>query len=113
MNKSTISIIILVVVVIIAGGAYFYFYGDNLPSGGSLLSPASNNADTIGAEALALLNKVKSLNIDADFFKSATYATLVDRTQEISSQPVGRANPFAPVDGVPNPAGTPGGGGTR
>lgn len=104
MNKTTIFTIILIVVLIGGIGVYFYISGGVAPSGGALLSAPVANPDRIGADALALLNQVKALHIDATFFSGDIYKTLVDRTQVIREDPVGhRANPFSPVPGVPSP----------
>lgn len=98
------NLIIIIVVVIVAVGAYFYFSGapddssvSSLEAEGSLEAASSMAA---GANVLNLLNQVSQINIDATFFESTAYKSLVDNTVVVPEQNVGRANPFAPVPGV-------------
>jgi hypothetical protein len=104
MNKKTLYLIIIIAPVIILGAVYFYSKGGTVPAGvSSLISAPSMEASTIGNETLSLLNQVKSINIDSKFFQDGIFLSLVDITQPIPTVPVFRANPFAPVPGIPSP----------
>ncbi len=107
MKKSTIFIIVLVVILAFVVAMYFYTAGGKTPEGGSLLSSPSGVDSSVGAQELALLKQVQSINIDAKFFTSPLYASLVDYSQSIPDRQVGRSNPFAPVPGVPSPFASP------
>jgi hypothetical protein len=95
MNKSTL---IILIVLVVGAGIYFYTMGDRVPAGSSLLQGNSATLpDNVAAEVLALLNQIKSLEIDPTVFDEPVYQTLVDYSVPIPPQNVGRVNPFAPV----------------
>jgi hypothetical protein len=101
--KSRKNLVIgIVVVAILAGGAWWYFYQNGAPSvsTSSLIpssSPGNPEAGAVGSQVLTVLNSVSSISIDASFFTSAAYQSLVDYSVSVPPQPVGRSNPFAPV----------------
>ncbi len=98
-NKKTI-IIGVIIVVVLAGGWYFYGRGGSSASTSQLVSSSSDvNPATgvVGANVLDVLNSVSSINIDTSFFSTPAYQSLVDYSIAVPSQPVGRANPFAPL----------------
>ena len=97
-NKNTI-IIGVVIVVVLFGGWYFYSKGSSSASTSQLISSSPNNTaqGAVGADVLSILNNVSSINIDANFFQTPAYQSLVDYSIAVPPQPVGRNNPFAPV----------------
>ena len=96
-NKNTI-IIGIVIVIILAGGWYFYSKGSSGSSTSQLISSSPDSATAaVGASVLNILNSVSSINIDTSFFQTPAYQSLVDYSIAVPPQPVGRANPFAPV----------------
>ncbi|MEI6396657.1 MAG: hypothetical protein WCO48_01110 [Candidatus Taylorbacteria bacterium] len=119
MNKSTITTIVIVVIVIIAGGFYFWTMGNNPSTSSSPLSSqsaAGAASASVGINELALLNQVSSIKINPSFFSSSIFTSLIDRVQQVRAVNVGgggfggsggvgssRADPFAPVSGVPSP----------
>ncbi len=97
MSKKTIYIIVILIILV---GGYFYLSGGDEPvSNNSLLSSSGYG----GSADASLLNQLKALQIDTSFFKSPEYVSLVDYSVDITTQNVGRPNPFAPVPGVSNP----------
>lgn len=98
-KSSTKSYIILAIVLIVAVAVYFYMQGFKEQESDTLAVSEDNN---IGLQVIALLNQVKSINIDADIFSDPVYVTLMDNTVIVPVQNVGRANPFAPIPGVSN-----------
>ncbi len=92
-SKKTIYIIIALVVA--AAGVYFYTMGTPTdPDAGLTPDGVTSEADLVGTRVLTLLNQIKVLNVDAGFFKTAAYSSLVDHTVPIYEQSVGKSNPF-------------------
>lgn len=90
---------ILVTIIAVAAIVYFFFLGGKAPTD-ALLQGEFGSASGVGSEELAILNQVRSLDIDPSIFQSAVYQTLIDYSVPIPAQPVGRVNPFAPLPGV-------------
>jgi hypothetical protein len=96
-NKKTLWIGIIIVVVL-AGGWYFFSKGSSSPSTSQLVSSTpSDVTGVVGANVLNILNNVSSIKIDASFFATPAYQSLVDYSITVPPQAVGRPNPFAPV----------------
>ena len=90
-----------VLVVII--GAY-YMWGSSLSfssSSDTLQGSGQSATGVAGAQVLTLLNQVKDLRIDKTLFTDQAYLSLHDFSVTIPQQNVGRANPFAPIPGLP------------
>lgn len=102
MNKSLITTIIIIVVIVIGGGIYFWSLGNGSAGDASLLASTANpGRASIGSEELALLNQVSTIKINSSFFTSSLFLSLMDIVQPVPAVEIGRANPFAPVPGVP------------
>jgi hypothetical protein len=100
-SNSKTAIIILIVVLALAAGVYFYMSGQTSadPTSGTLQSDQASSGsgtdpDIRGAHILSLLNQIENLHIDANFFKSSAYTSLVDHTVPVYPQAVGKSNPF-------------------
>ena len=97
--------IITAVVIILAVVGYFYYEGGvPLTSSAVETSQETSDAELAGQRVLNLLNQIKSLRIDTTMFSDPVYKTLRDYTVAIPQENVGRANPFAPIPGVPSAA---------
>jgi len=90
-NKKTIILVIILLVLIFIG--YKFFWNTD--------SAASDETAVIDNEVVlkfvAMLEEIKALKLDVSFFASPIFTSLKDYTVEISPQPVGRKNPFAPI----------------
>lgn len=95
-TSSKKPLIIVVILIVIGVFVYFYFAGKPQDSSGlvSQETPEVTEALRDGAEVLMLLNQIEALTIDAKFFQSAVYKSLVDHEVPIYEQPVGKTNPF-------------------
>jgi hypothetical protein len=98
------QIIIAIVAVVILGGVYVFFTRDSKEEDTNAPLTSRNSTGTsatpqVGADVLALLNRINSLKIDTDIFDSLVYQSLEDYEVDIPPQPVGRENPFAPIGG--------------
>ena len=51
-----------------------------------------------GSDIIALLVDLKAIKINSGFFTDQTFKSLIDFTTPLPSEPVGRTNPFAPVN---------------
>lgn len=94
-NKA-IGIIVLVIVVLL--GWYILSGG----SGGStpLISSNSPSSGEVvdDRELLELLTDMRNLQLDGHIFESPSYTNLQDFSRSIIPEPVGRRDPFAPVE---------------
>ena len=91
-GKNQILLIGLVVVAIVG---YFMLRGGSDPA---LTTSESGLSGTIGQELVIELNRLKSLqNIRLDVLKDPAFVSLQDYTQYVVPQPLGRANPLAPI----------------
>ena len=50
-----------------------------------------------GQEILDMLDSLKSVKMDTDFFNGKVFKGLVDFSVETAPQPAGRFNPFSPI----------------
>jgi len=87
------------VLLIIAVVALGYFYSSSSNTQQTSISSTDSSDAEVGAQVLALLNQIQSLNIDSSIFKDPGFNTLVDYSVEIPPVDVGRPNPFAPLPG--------------
>ncbi|MDB5259371.1 MAG: hypothetical protein JWO73_579 [Candidatus Taylorbacteria bacterium] len=111
-SSSNAAHAIIAIVILLGGGYYLYS-----TKGASAATSANSNLETtvagggdadsaaIGADVLALLGQINSLKIDSNFFVgssslSSAYQSLVDFSQPIPIENVGRPNPFTQVSGM-------------
>lgn len=102
--KSVIKKIIITVVII---GLIYFVYSmffkksenDALISGTNTFTPSRNLAETqlLGNQITQALIRIESLNLDRGVFENPIFRSLVDRSEPIIEEPVGRTNPFAPL----------------
>ena len=97
MPKINKNILLIVGLLVVAIAGYFLFMSkDSAPA--PLTETQVGAEGQIGQEIVIELNRLRALqNINTDIFKNAAFASLKDYTQVVVPQPVGRANPFAPV----------------
>ncbi|PIQ68229.1 MAG: hypothetical protein COV91_05220 [Candidatus Taylorbacteria bacterium CG11_big_fil_rev_8_21_14_0_20_46_11] len=84
--------------IIIVGGFIYYLVTES--SGGNVAMThveASPLQTTLGRDLLKTLARLKSTKIDTSIFSDPVFTSLKDFGVTISSQPVGRRNPFAPI----------------
>ena len=92
----------LIGLAVIVGAGYFAIAQyTNTVHGQSLLTPANTTTmSASGAQALALLNRIKSLKLDGAVFSNPTFQGLQDWSAEIAPQSISRPNPFLPTYGT-------------
>lgn len=89
---------VIVIVLLFIGYTMFLKEEGGLGLVTSTLSSDKNVEDILGAEITKSLNQISSINLDgAVIFDNPIYKSLVDRTQDLPKEDVGRNNPFAPL----------------
>jgi hypothetical protein len=101
-TKNVKIVLAVVVVFILAFVAYAYLTKDSAEEGaGGLSSEEVSIQNEVGKQIFATLALIDSLKLDRSMFEGPVYASLRDLTTEISPEPVGRENPFAPIRVAP------------
>lgn len=88
--------------------AWFFLKGDgDVPAAAPLAANdsadsedgllAASVAATEGREILDLLNDLQNLSLDETIFTDPVFLSLQDFSQELSPEPKGRPDPFAPI----------------
>lgn len=93
------KIILATIVIMVLFFAYNFFFGGK-QEGDELISGTINQrtaADVVGAEIIQALNQIESLKLDRTIFEDPVYRSLIDRSEPIPSEPVGKTNPFDPI----------------
>lgn len=97
------KIILLALLGIVAFAGYHYMFKKDAPAVNSDLVADSATDDSgqsaIGKDLLITLSKLRSLNLDDNFFKDPIFNSLNDFSVPIVPQEVGRNNPFSPIGG--------------
>lgn len=106
MNPNIKKILIIVGVLIISFVLFMLLKGDGkndelltVETNSSIpgQNAASDAASIVGVEIIQALNQINALNLDKTIFERPVYISLIDRSQEIPEEPIGRPNPFAPI----------------
>ena len=97
---STTGIVLALLLILLLSMSYFVFLSyPSTDNGGALADTVLQNAS--GAQFINLLDVLQSLRLDISFFDNPAFRALKDGTVPLVSEPVGRANPFAPLPGAP------------
>ncbi|MBI3573848.1 hypothetical protein HY090_02255 [Candidatus Kaiserbacteria bacterium] len=92
------TVILVIVLVIIAFFAYSYFF-TGAPQ--AVLSSQAVSANTaIDQDLINLLLTLRAIRLDDSLFTNANFQSLQDFSKDLVPEPVGRANPFAPLGSV-------------
>ncbi|MCI0542755.1 hypothetical protein L0Y69_03340 [bacterium] len=110
------TIIIILVAILVIGGAWMLsgvFMGSDEPAavtgGEGAVSPLGLSSEGATGESLtgvtaeegkailALLNDLRSLQLDETFFSDPIFVSLEDWSVVLTPEPIGRPNPFAPI----------------
>jgi hypothetical protein len=96
-QSSNLGVFVIIILILCAGVAYWGLTKNDSLDAALITDPNSAAVAPEGADVAALLNQIRSLNIDGSLFESDSYHSLYDFTIEVPIQPVGRSNPFASV----------------
>jgi hypothetical protein len=109
--KKIITTLILIALLFVA---YVVFVKED-PTTPDLVSNSagsiSGDAQVLGNQISQALLRIEQIKLDQSIFESELYKRLVDRSEPISEEPIGRPNPFAPlgttgIDSVARTTGT-------
>lgn len=84
----------LILAVIVAG--YFLFIKGDVSFEAPI--PLDPEVLRVEREVLSLLNDLNRIDLEGNIFSSPIFHSLVDYSVELTPEPVGRENPFAPLD---------------
>jgi hypothetical protein len=91
-NKATVIIIII-------GLGFLVFYSSSKsPEEDITTTITLANTDTGEREMLELFTDMKTIRLDSRIFENDTYVNLQDFSRDIIAEPVGRQDPFAPLE---------------
>lgn len=94
----------LMALIVIGFFVYKIFISEPFPEGDQLLTTSGEQSEVeaVTIDLLTLLLSLKTLEIDISIFSDDRFRSLTDFSVELLQQPIGRPNPFLPLDGVPN-----------
>ncbi|MEY4440912.1 MAG: hypothetical protein RLY49_538 [Candidatus Parcubacteria bacterium] len=96
--------IILLLIIAIALFVVYAVFIKKGPEVDSLINngtgSTSGDAQVIGNQISQALTRIDQLKLDKTIFTNILYRSLVDRSEPISEEPIGRSNPFAPIGDV-------------
>jgi TolA-binding protein len=97
-------------ITLLALGALFILYAilkpspDKVSLTDGLSAPkgslSSAEAQELGNQITQALIQIKQISLDTSIFDDEIYKSLKDRSQQISEEPIGRPNPFAPLGDI-------------
>lgn len=87
------------ILVVIAFFIYSYFF-TSAPQAVLSAVPADQSTAAVDQDLITLLGTLKAITLDASLFSDVSFQSLQDFSQQLSPEPVGRANPFAPLGSV-------------
>lgn len=78
---------------------YFVFFRSEGGGSAGLIDPATFSADAQleTQRLLSTLNELKEYDVSASLFEDNIFQSLIDFRVDLGSEPVGRQNPFAPL----------------
>lgn len=89
--------IVFLVIVAVLFGAYQFFVGTADEPALTVTTTAVSGPDQ---DLVALLFELKSIRLDSALFADPVFQSLKDFGRELVSEPIGRVNPFAPLEGA-------------
>ena len=97
-NKFVIGAIIIGFVVM---GWFILSSSTSTSSSTSIVQGTSSDASSVsGVDLVQALTSLQNVNLDNSFFTNPVFASLKDYSRQVTNEPVGRHDPFAPVGTV-------------
>ena len=93
-KKHKIIIVVFIAIIFLFVIYSVYFPSDNDAS----LTRANNDGEVGQQELLALLASLKSIELDESLFNTPVFKSMIDFSQKLTPEPVGRRNPFLPFE---------------
>ncbi len=99
--KSNIKNIIFLTIFLVASFyLYSYFFSKETEteiSGSLSVTTPEGVSRTVGGDLLVILSDLRTMKLDDSIFSDPLFRSLKNFRVELSSEPVGRDNPFAPI----------------
>ena len=92
------TIVLFIAVVVVLFGAYQFFFAT---SDDAALQVTVTEAAGPDQDLVALLFQLKGIRLDNSLFADPLFQSLKDFGRDLVSEPIGRVNPFAPLQGAP------------
>jgi len=105
MSILTNKIVLLVVAGIVIAGVVWYSFM-RAPST-SLLQTQDVGTNPVDGDVVTILLQLRSVSLSGTIFSDPAFMSLQDFGSEIMPEPVGRANPFAPLGSIRTGTTTP------
>jgi len=84
--------------IVVAGFLAYVFFFQNGNNGSALITTQTDpRVVAANQEFISLFSKLRRIDLDTSIFDDEYYNGLIDFSRPISVEPVGRDNPFAPV----------------
>lgn len=96
MNSNT-TIPLVVIVLILAGGGYWYYSSQ---TGNQLPLMASAGDGEVQTQFKMLVSELKNISFDTGIFDNTNFLALTDLATQVTPEPSGRIDPFAPLAGA-------------
>ncbi len=106
MTTKKLKILITILIILIIIFAYsLIFRGKDVKTDKNIASAPFKDTETTqqtaqlseGFEMIKILNQLKSIKLDTDFFENQIFKSLNDSSKELITEAKGRTNPFAPL----------------
>lgn len=94
---TSIKKLILPFIVIIGAFVLYTIFIKKEESTSLLKTEMPTSGDVLGTEIIKAINQISALELDREVFEDPIFRTLVDRSEVLRPEPVGRNNPFAPI----------------
>jgi hypothetical protein len=98
-----IILIILIAIILFVVYAVFIKKDPTNTADGNLITRGgvlSEDARALGNQISQALLRLEQIKLDRNIFTNNIYITLVDRSEPIIDEPIGRPNPFAPIGDI-------------
>ena len=96
-NKGNTKVIVAVSVLIILALSWFTFSKPKTQDD-SIMKYDNPDLSATDKKILETLSSVGNIDIDPQVLEDPAFRLLQDRSRQITEEPIGRANPFAPID---------------
>ncbi|MEY4747222.1 MAG: hypothetical protein RLZZ416_271 [Candidatus Parcubacteria bacterium] len=101
------KILLIVIALLVAGGAWYGLSSSSAPEPALVTSaPSGGVTSKSEQELVSTLLALRAVKLDGGIFGDPSFLSLKDFSTEIVQEPVGRPNPFAPLEtrmASPNP----------
>ncbi len=97
-NRGNTKIIVTVSVLVIMALTWFTFSKPKTQEGEIIQYGDGAQMSEIEKDMINMLSTVGKIEINDELFKNKAFSVLQDRSRAITEEPIGRPNPFAPID---------------